>query len=170
MTLFESGPLKLRIAERIHVPAQRPARGRKRHDLGRIERGDQHDDGRQGHEAPARPPRARRLITRLTRASQRLAPPSRPKVRMSATAAKAALPGQLKASRARSLTTLAIILTRPPPSNSGVAKALKRPGEHHEGARGNPRTGEGQGHPHERAPRPARRDSPRHAHRQARCG
>lgn len=39
--------------------------------------------------------------------------------------AKAALPGQLKASRARSFTTLAIIFTRPPPSSSGVGNALK---------------------------------------------
>ena len=38
--------------------------------------------------------------------------------------AKAAPPGQLKASSARSSTTLAIILTRPPPTSAGVGKAL----------------------------------------------
>ena len=40
-----------------------------------------------------------------------------------ATTAKAAAPGQLKESRARSFTALAIIFTLPPPSSSGVGNA-----------------------------------------------
>jgi hypothetical protein len=45
-------------------------------------------------------------------------------VRTSATAANAALPGQLNESSARSFTTFAIIFTLPPPSSSGVGNAL----------------------------------------------
>src|SRR5262249_5334094 len=62
---------------------------------------------------------------RSSRPSARLIAASTPSVTARATAAKAALPGQLNESRARSFTTLAIIFTRPPPSSSGVGNALK---------------------------------------------
>src|SRR6266404_5656867 len=118
--------LELRIGHHVHVPAQRePARG-KGQDRGRVER-DRHDhDGRQGHEREqeenSQPehhaPRSAIAVSRPT-------PASKPSVTTSAITANAAPPGQLKESSARSRTTLAIILTRPPPRSSGVAKALR---------------------------------------------
>src|SRR5262249_25966792 len=48
---------------------------------------------------------------------------SRDSVSASVSIANAAAPGQLKESRPRSFTTLAIIFTLPPPSSSGVGNA-----------------------------------------------
>src|SRR5262249_25346363 len=87
-------------------------------------RDDDHDR-RQRHEPDEQPDEdASDHAAAPARASARVTTARRRNVTTSATAAKAALPGQLKASRARSFTTLAIIFTRPPPSSSGVGSAL----------------------------------------------
>src|SRR5918996_183456 len=115
-------PLELGIGQDVLVPAQRDPARRKRQDRRRVERHRDHDHGWQGHERHEREddelqdhddrPAARRPIT-VSRAS----------VSASASMAKAAAPGQLKESRPRSRTTLAIIFTRPPPRSSGVGNA-----------------------------------------------
>src|SRR5258705_39155 len=82
--------------------------------------------GRQGHErGPEENSQPEHHGPRSAIAVSRPTPASKPSVTTSAITANAAPPGQLKESSARSRTTLAIILTRPPPRSSGVAKALR---------------------------------------------
>src|SRR6185503_15431191 len=68
--------------------------------------------------------RSRGSTQAFVRDSTRLRENSSASVSTSATAANAALPGQLNESSARSFTTFAIIFTLPLPSNSGVGNAL----------------------------------------------
>src|SRR5262249_44449739 len=121
----DGGPPELGLGQCVLVPAERQSGRRERQDGGRVERRDDDHDRRQRHEPDEQPDEdASDHAAAPARASARVTTARRRNVTTSATAAKAALPGQLKASRARSFTTLAIIFTRPPPSSSGVGRAL----------------------------------------------